>query len=163
MSEEHPADLTKALQGLVAKGFLQQDGQRRWTSYRLPALPGQTDRRLSHKGVDSSHKADSSHKEIEDWSHKLEEIPAEEVAKLKMIAAPAFHGSRLEPNETRKIILALCDGHFLTAADLGELMARNARGLRDRFLSPMVDEGLLTRKYPEEPNRPDQAYTLKKK
>jgi ATP-dependent DNA helicase RecG len=163
MSEEHPTDLTKTLQGLVAKGFLQQDGQRRWTSYRLPALSEQRDSGLSHKGKDSSHKANSSHKDIEDWSHKLEELPAAEVAKLKVIAAPAFPGSRLAPGETRKIILALCDGHFLTAADLGELMARNARGLRDRFLSPMVDEGLLARKYPEEPNRPDQAYTLKKK
>jgi len=44
---------------------------------------------------------------------------------------------------------------------LAELMNRNANGLRNRFLTPLVEEGLLIRKYPAEPNRPDQAYTTK--
>ena len=57
------------------------------------------------------------------------------------------------------IILELCDGRYLTASDLGELMNRSSNNLRNRFLSPMVDEGFLRRKYPAEPNRPDQAYT----
>ena len=34
--EEHPADLTKMLHNLVSRGFLHQDGQNRWASYRLP-------------------------------------------------------------------------------------------------------------------------------
>src|SRR5437879_4558194 len=34
--DEHPTDLTKMLQGLVAEGFLDQHGQRRSTVYRLP-------------------------------------------------------------------------------------------------------------------------------
>ena len=33
--DEHPADLTKLLHNLVARGFLHQDGQKRWASYRL--------------------------------------------------------------------------------------------------------------------------------
>ena len=41
-------------------------------------------------------------------------------------------------------------------------MNRNANGLRNRFLTPLVEEGLLIRKYPAEPNRPDQAYTRAK-
>ena len=42
-------------------------------------------------------------------------------------------------------------------------MNRNPNSLRNRFLTPMVDAGLLDRKYPAEPNRPDQAYTRAKK
>lgn len=38
-------------------------------------------------------------------------------------------------------------------------MNRNPNSLRNRFLTPLVEEGLLTRKYPADPNRPDQAYT----
>jgi hypothetical protein len=94
-----------------------------------------------------------------DSSHKLEELSTEELTKLKVVAAPAFFGARLPPEETRQIILGLCDGRYLTAADLAELMNRNPSSLRSRFLTPMVEEGLLIRKYPEEPNRPDQAYT----
>jgi AraC-like DNA-binding protein len=69
--------------------------------------------------------------------------------------------SRLKPPEMRKIILANCQKAFLTAAKLGELLHRNPDGLRNRFLKPMMDEGLLQRKYPDEPSRPDQAYTAK--
>ena len=155
--DEHPADLTKLLHNLVARGFLHQDGQKRWASYHLP-LPERKDRGSIHSPEDSSHKADSSHKDVEDSSHRLEELPPEELAKLKAIAAPALR-ARLRPEETRSIILALCDGRYLTAADLGDLLNRSSNNLRSRFLSPMVDEGLLRRKYPDEPNRPDQAYT----
>lgn len=158
MSEEHPANITKSLQKLCVKGFLLKDGQGRWSSYRLPEPKKSVTSHLR----DSSHKADSSHKESDDWSHKLEEMPEEELTKLRVIAAPAFHSSRLPTNETRQIILGLCDRRFLTAADFGQLMSRNPRGLRDRFLTPMVEEGLLVRKYPNDPNRPDQAYTRKK-
>ncbi len=68
---------------------------------------------------------------------------------------------RLAPDETRQIILGLCRGRYLTANDLGELMNRTPQNLRSRFLTPLVEEGLLIRKYPTEPNRPDQAYTTK--
>ena len=94
-------------------------------------------------------------------SHKLEEIPEKELTKLKVIAAPAFAGMPLPVKETRRMILQLCQRRYFTAADLAELMNRNANGLRNRFLTPLVEEGLLTRKYPAEPNRPDQAYTTK--
>lgn len=160
MSEEHPQNITRSLQNLCSKGFLLKDGQGRWSSYRLPEAKKSVTSPGTKAG-NSSHKGDSSHK-AEDWSHKLEELPEEELTKLRVIAAPAFHGARLPTDETRRIIIHLCDGRYFTAADLGELMSRNPRGLRDRFLTPMVEEALLVRKYPDEPNRPDQAYTSKK-
>ena len=68
---------------------------------------------------------------------------------------------RLPVEETRRVILQLCRDRYFTVADLAELMNRNANGLRNRFLTPLVEEGLLIRKYAAEPNRPDQAYTTK--
>jgi hypothetical protein len=161
MSEEHPQNITRSLQNLCSKGFLLKDGQGRWSSYRLPEA-NKSVTSAGKKTGNSSHKGDSSHKEVEDWSHKLEELSEEELTKLRVIAAPAFHGARLPTDETRRIILQLCDGRYFTAADLGELMSRNPRGLRDRFLTPMVVEGLMLRKYPVVPNRPDQASTKTK-
>jgi ATP-dependent DNA helicase RecG len=158
ISSEHPTELTKLLQSLVSRGFMQQDGRGRGTTYRLPG-PGDS----SVVSGDSSHSDDSSQKLPVDSSHKLEEIPAEELTKMRVLAAPAYSGMRLPPEETRKIILGLCRGRFLTANDLGELMNRRPQNLRGRFLTPLVEEGLLVRKYPAEPNRPDQAYTTKEK
>jgi ATP-dependent DNA helicase RecG len=85
----------------------------------------------------------------------------EELATLKELAARASSGRRLPVRETRELILALCEERFLTAADLGELMRRNPISLRSRFLTPMVKEGLLIRRFSNGPNRPDQAYKSK--
>ena len=146
---EHAADLTRLLQGLVSRGFLQQDGRGRGTTYRLPG-------ESTHRG-DSSH-GDPSHV---DSSHRLDEIPAEELANLREIAAPASAAMSLHPEVTRQVILRLCQGRYLTATDLGELMNRVPKNLQSRFLTPLVEEGLLVRKYPDKPNRPGQAYTAK--
>ena len=87
----------------------------------------------------------------------------EELRWLRMVAAPSSRSSRLPTVETREIILRLCERRYLTAVQLGELMNRNPNGLRNRFLTPMVGEGLLQRRYPDEPNRPDQAYVFAKR
>ena len=157
---EHPADLTKLLHKLVATGFLRQDGQRR-TSYLLSGSPEQRALGLLHSGVSSSHKGDSLHSEPEDLSHKLDDLPDGLLRKLHAIALPASESPRLPVDETREILVRLCEGRYFTAADLAQLTKRNTNSLRNRFLKPMVDEGLLEWKYPEEPNRPDQAYTTK--
>jgi len=57
--DEHPADLSKLLQGLVATGFLVQKGQRRWSYYELPpdsghndeGTPDTTDTNSGHSGT----------------------------------------------------------------------------------------------------------------
>ena len=54
----------------------------------------------------------------------------------------------------------MCRERFLTADDLGALLRRNAAGLRDRFLKPMVKEHKLRHRYPGASNRPDQAYIV---
>jgi ATP-dependent DNA helicase RecG len=59
----------------------------------------------------------------------------------------------------RRTILALCRGRFLSAEDLGALLARHPNGLRQRFLTPMVAAGVLHLRHPGASNRPDQAYT----
>ena len=157
--DKHPFDLTRLLQRLVNKGMLTQDGQKRGATYRLP---GPSTIRSSQSVKNSSHKGDSSHKGEKDSSHISGIASEEELEALVRIAVPAVSNRRLPPEETRRIILRLCENPYLTAVEIGELMDRNPMGLRSRFLTPMVEEGLLLRKYPYEPNRPDQAYKTKK-
>ena len=156
LSGKHPSDLTRLLQGLVGKRFLYQVGQKRGASYRLPGSAG-----VGLEG-DSLHKVDSLRNGAEDSLHKPKDLSESEKAKLWAIVAPALLSPRLAPEQTRSIILQLCDSTFFTAAELGELMSRNPDSLRNRFLTPMVEEGLLIRRFPAEPNRPDQAYTAKR-
>jgi len=145
ITSEHAADLTKLFQKLVSKGVLIQEGQARGTHYRLSPKSDSL-----HKEGDSLHKeGDSLHKES---------APTESNA-LTKIAALAKQTRRLSTKSLELIILQLCEKHWVTRKQLAELLDRNEEGLRSRFLAPMVKKNLLRLRYPEKPNRVDQAYT----
>jgi ATP-dependent DNA helicase RecG len=147
VSNEHAADLTRMFQGLVLKGFLEQVGQKRGAFYRLPPFV-----------QNFPHKADSPHNGQKDSPHKEIDSAIGEDPLLIQIAAPARTSQRLQPAQTRRIILDLCADRFLTPAQIGALMDRKADRLQERFLAPMAREGLLQMRFPQERNRPDQAY-----
>ena len=56
------------------------------------------------------------------------------------------------------LVLRLCDGRWLTSKDLAALLNRDAENLQGRILGGMVKKGLLELRFPDVPNRPDQAY-----
>ena len=148
----HSADVTRLLQGLVAKGALLQEGQGRWSRYRLPDAGCSL-----HKDRDSEHKAEDSVHKVASSIHKAE--TSEHSEDLLAIAATARNQQRLQPDEMERIILGLCHGRWLTRNHLAELLDRHPDGLRSRFLTPMVAHGRLRLRYPDKPNRADQAYT----
>lgn len=153
MSYEHPADMTRLLQKLVSQGVLLQDGQGRGTRYHLPAPHS------LHMSSDSLHK-DSLHKTPH--SLHMQGITEHEWDELKKLAEPIKTKKRLPPKLIESILLQLCENRWLNRRALADLLGRNEEGLRTRFLSPMVAHGLLRLKFPEKPNRVDQAYTRNK-
>lgn len=143
---------------LCEQGFLVSDNRRRWTNYRLgggPLEPSLFDREGStHLAGDSSHlPGDSLHmsRDSSQLSGSMDE--------LTEIAAPVAEKGKSHSGMVRDVILRLCAGRYLTAEELGTLLHRNPDGLRNRYLSPMVSQGLLRLRYPTSANRPDQAYT----
>lgn len=156
----HVTDMTRVLQGLVGKMALIQEGQGRWTRYRLPAENGSlhngrysvrngsrsvhNDRHSVHNGSRSVHNADMENEDQE--------------ALLSMVS-PARQKQRLDPAVMEKLILDLCRNRWLSRRQLSDLLQRNPDSLRSRFLTPMVGHGLLQLRYPDKPNRADQAYT----
>jgi hypothetical protein len=58
----------------------------------------------------------------------------------------------------RHLVRALCDGRYLTTRQLAALLNRSPGKIQDRIIGPMVKEGILRMRFPDEPNRPDQAY-----
>ena len=51
---EHPTELTRMLQGLAGRGFLEQIGQKRGASYRLPTWPDSLVPRPSRSTIEAS-------------------------------------------------------------------------------------------------------------
>ena len=171
---DHPADITRMLTSLCERGLLVSDNRRRWTTYELSRrgakpslsdagdcthLPGDS----THLPGDSTHLAGDSTHLPGDSLHTGEASPELEESivgesELRTLAQRVVQTRKAPANVVRATILRLCTNRLLTRDQLGELLHRNSLGLRDRYLSPMVREGLLQLKYPEATNRPDQAY-----
>lgn len=175
---DHPVDITRMLTRLCEQGLLVSDNRRRWTTYRLgdgPEMPSLFDAvGSSHLAEDSGQLAGDSSHMLGDLLHKTGDLPhragdslhsrgddgppvAEEA--LSGLAERVSQTGRAKPELVRQVIQELCSGRYLTADQIARLMNRNAAGLRNRFLYAMVSEGVLRLRYPESPNRPDQAYT----
>ena len=137
---EHSKDITGVLQSLVRDGLLTQQNQRRWASYRVAEDSPQCSPQVSG---DSPHlTANSPH------------LPPE----LLSLAEPARLKGKLPAAEMQALVLRLCDGRWLTSKDLAALLNRDAENLQGRILGGMVKKGLLELRFPDVPNRPDQAY-----
>jgi ATP-dependent DNA helicase RecG len=153
----HPVDITRVLTRLCEQGLLVSDNRRRWTTYRLaggsrePSLFDAGD--SGHLPEDSSHLQTDSLHLTGDSSHLPESLEF-----LREIAAPVAERGKSDPTVVRGVIMELCAGRYLTAEELGALLNRNSDGLRSRYLSQMVSEGLLKLRFPMSANRPDQAY-----
>ena len=133
---EHSKDITGVLQSLVRDGLLTQQNQRRWASYRVAENSPQS-------GADSPHlTANSPH------------LPPE----LLSLAEPARIKGKLPAAEMQALVLRLCDGRWLTPKDLAALLNRDAENLQSRILGGMVKKAQLELRFPDVPNRPDQAY-----
>ena len=143
LRSEHPVEISRMLQGLAARGFLEQLGQKRGCLYKLPAwatalAPGAT---ALAPGATA--------------------LAPEEDERLREIAKPARDKKKLIPSLTQQIIRQLCDGRYLTAEQIGSLMDRGKEKLQKNFLAEMVQNKELELLFPDQPTHPDQAYRTK--
>jgi len=144
---EHSKDITGVLQSLVRDGLLTQQNQRRWASYRVAEDSPQS-------GDDSPHSAGDSPQSSPQLPPDSPHLSQE----LLSLAEPARHKTRLPAAEMQALVMRLCEARWLTSKDLAALLNRDAENLQGRILGGMVKKGLLELRFPDVPNRPDQAY-----
>lgn len=155
---DHASDLTRLLQGLVAKGGLEQIGQKRGTSYRL----SRSARSDSTQTTGNSTQIAGNSAQIDDEApHNAGSVPAARDPTLLAIAEPARLKRKLPKEQMRELVSSLCRDRFLTPRELGELLGRQAVGLQQNYLREMLQRGELQLRFPDEPNHPNQAYTAR--
>ncbi|MDO9074781.1 MAG: ATP-binding protein [Rubrivivax sp.] len=147
---EHPKDITGVLQALVRDGFLSQQNQRRWASYRVAGDSPQSPPSSPHLPEDSLQSPPSS---LQSPSSSAQFPQA-----LLDLAEPARRRAKLPVAAMLDLISALCNDRWLTTRELALLLHRDANNLQTRFLTGMVRKGRLELRHPDVPNRPDQAY-----
>lgn len=157
---DHPVEITRMLTRLCEQGFLMSDNRRRWTTYRIMP-PSQPSQDSSHLPRNSSHlREDTSHllQDSSQTDQQLSLLPLKDEDVLELAKSIAERG-KVPSEEMQQAIHLLCRGRFLTAEELATQLNRTTANLRNRYLTPMVTNGLLKLRYPGSPNRPDQAYT----
>lgn len=67
---------------------------------------------------------------------------------------------RLGDKELMKnVILAVCNGHFISVSALGEILNRNPNALRQQYLKHLVEHGQLKLAFPQYKNHSRQGYS----
>jgi ATP-dependent DNA helicase RecG len=162
---EHPVELTKMLQGLATKGFLDQVGQKRWCRYRLPDWAAPVARGASPLALEAPPLARGAPPLALEAPPLAAGAPPlvpgvapEADPVLLEVAKPAREKKKLTPALTKRLLRRLCEGRFLTAEQMALLLERTKDKLRDNFLAAMVNEGELQLRYPDQPTHPEQAY-----
>ncbi|MDR1497538.1 MAG: hypothetical protein LBS59_03885, partial [Puniceicoccales bacterium] len=176
--DDHPTEISRMLNGLCEKGLLVSEPRRRWTRYHLVATPHPSSGSSLPKPGSSLPKPGNSLLKASDFSDDAEsgtsrrgqvaglggdeaaimERQPEIWARLLETARPVRDTQRANPAMVRATIQRLCTDHYLGLSTLADLLDRKPHRLRHSYLTPMVKEGLLLRRYPTDPNHPQQAY-----
>ena len=79
------------------------------------------------------------------------------------IRSAAAVGPRPHPEAVRALILDICRHRdWTTPAELARWFDMHRRGLANRYLRPLLETGLLERRFPDSPNTPKQAYRTRR-
>ena len=158
ISGEHAADITDLFQSLIAKRALIKEGHGRWSWYHLPVITRPSEQSTTIQS--DSHSLDNGNQSLGNEVHSLgNKTHSQDNEKhLLQIARPACLKKRLPAQEMHKVIIELCRDQWLSKIQISQLVNRNSEDLRKRFINPMVSKKLLRLRYPEAPNRTDQAY-----
>jgi predicted HTH transcriptional regulator len=177
LTKEHTSDLTHSLHELVAKGFLQSEGQGTGTFYFLPgahpiensgakevfglnvqtSTPKPKPPGSGHGEENSGRNAPSSGHNAPNSGHN--EVLEQHIAALRQIAKPVAKSQRSKPELVTATILRLCEGRYLSLLELSDLLQRDPDTLRKNIIRPMVGDERLIAEHPNIKNHPKQRYT----
>lgn len=108
---------------------------------------------LSQKSEGLSQESRRQPQALSEKEQLLSELPAELRHALETLGQRTRDTSRL-----RQSIQQLCSLRPYKSRELALLTGRTPNYLYRNYLAPLVEAGVLRYRYPDEPNRPDQAY-----
>ena len=82
---------------------------------------------------------------------------------LQSIVASARAKGRFTPEQSKSIVLQICQKQFMSSSILKHFLNREIDTIRRKYLSPLLKEGLLELAYPKTLQHPNQAYRTTEK
>ena len=137
----HPTDITYLLKGLVERGYLESDNKRRWANYHIKG-----------RKVDTSiPKVDTSDAQKVDTS-----IPKVDTSDAQKVdTSLRRRGSK---DSLELLIMNLCKEKYVKMEVIAVQVQRSLDYLKNKIFPNMIKQGKLEKKYPLNPNHPEQAY-----
>lgn len=173
LSKEHPSELTRILHGLVDKKILKSEGAGKGTFYYLAGehpikgdiVRGSNSGEKSFEHLDnrSSEQLTPNSEQLTSNFEHLDNKNSEHLEQLKQIAQRITDSKKSSKNLVTQIILDLCQIKALSLSEMAQLLNRKEDSLRNHYINPMCDQGVLRRQYPNILNHPKQKYYTPKK
>jgi hypothetical protein len=134
---------------------------------------------LTHSGSDLTHSSDDlTHKDRQSEQHERDDngrfisqlldkpfidsvdlLTHEFRQRLEDLTELSRNNGRMDTEVMKRIIIELCDGHYLSVAVMEILLGRKSQSIRQNYLKPMVDVKQIRLAFPNKPNSPKQGYT----
>ena len=163
MIDQHRTDITKILQDLCKQGYLLSDSKGRWTTYHLNTLFLSTYMDSLNVNVDTSSielidiisptNKDTSLSNVDTSNDKMD-TSSDKVDSSKE-DAPKL---RMKKEDLEMIILGVCNSEFKTLEDIGKLIGKTPKYLKNNIIPSLIKSNRLERLYPTIINHPHQAY-----
>lgn len=108
----------------------------------------------------SSRSAETSPQNSEDSPQNSEDSPQNfpQTGENDVLVAEVASSRWATTKQVRGAILSLCSGRYMSVADLASALGRSTKTVQQNYVKPLVAEGLLSPRHPDQPNHPAQAY-----
>ena len=166
----HPTDITFLLKGLVERGYLESDNKRRWANYHIKGEKVATsDQKVatsktkkvatSEQKVDTSEqKVDTSKQKVDTSEQKVDTSKTKKVDTSDQKVDTSNLTKRISKGGLEFLIMDICNEKYVKMEVIAEQVGRSLDYLKNKIFPNMVKQGKLEKKYPLNPNHPEQAY-----
>ena len=162
---------------MVERGYLESDNKRRWANYHIKGEKVATsDQKVatsnqkvatsktkkvatSEQKVDTSEqKVDTSEQKVDTSEQKVDTFKTKKVDTSDQKVDTSNLTKRISKGGLEFLIMDICNEKYVKMEVIAEQVGRSLDYLKNKIFPNMVKQGKLEKKYPLNPNHPEQAY-----
>ena len=148
---------------MVERGYLESDNKRRWANYHIKgekvATSNQKVATSKTKKVDTSdQKVATSDQKVDTSDQKVDTSKTKKVDTSDQKVDTSNLTKRISKGGLEFLIMDICNEKYVKMEVIAEQVGRSLDYLKNKIFPNMVKQGKLEKKYPLNPNHPEQAY-----
>ena len=149
---------------MVERGYLESDNKRRWANYHIKGEKVATSNQKvatskTKKVATSEQKVDTSEQKVDtSKTKKVDTFKTKKVDTSDQKVDTSNLTKRISKGGLEFLIMDICNEKYVKMEVIAEQVGRSLDYLKNKIFPNMVKQGKLEKKYPLNPNHPEQAY-----